>query len=59
MKRKSIKKVVNVTLLNIQTTKPMTFIREIEKVCKKFAVQTKGKKDLDFDFAWDINDGDE
>jgi hypothetical protein len=56
-KRQAIKKVVDFTLFNIQTTKPIGFIYAIEKVCRKYAVKI-GRKKRDYEFQYDINSGD-
>jgi hypothetical protein len=58
-KREAVKKVVDFTQFNIQTTKPMSFIYAIEKVCRKYAVKLHGVKGTrDYDFSFDINSGD-
>lgn len=39
---------------NIGTTKPKAFIRDLERLCKKYAARTKNGKD--FEFLYDYVD---
>ena len=55
-KRKPTTKTVVINPFSIGTTKPMAFVNELEKLCKKFAVQHpdtenyKGQQDYYFNF---------
>lgn len=36
----------------IGTSKPMTFLKDLEKLCKKYAANKKTRKD--FSYSWEI-----
>jgi hypothetical protein len=55
MKTKKVRKVsIDFTLFNILTTKPKSFLKDIKRVCNKYAVKlpgTTGRKD--YYYSWE------